>query len=206
MGGGFDAGTGMSQFGGLLGSLCQLLINFAKLPGPPRPVQERPEVEAVVVWSVVLAMVRRGENGSFVAVDGVPHEELLHLGCCLLGSHAVTPEQLHPPEHADRPTLEDFAELAEHRQFLVRHAEVCFIGLLFLAILGRAKLCGGGCLEDGFQSLESKSLRRVSDKGPKVGLANASDRVYVCRRTVVLGEIPNKRLVNITRAQHEQRA
>ena len=52
---------------------------YTHLPRPVHVVQERAQVEAVVVGRVALRVVRRRERGHLVPVDGVVGEESLHL-------------------------------------------------------------------------------------------------------------------------------
>lgn len=46
-----------------------LFVYAPELPGPRGVVEERPQVEAVVIRTVVFSVVGRSEGGHFVPVD-----------------------------------------------------------------------------------------------------------------------------------------
>lgn len=59
------------------------IINSFELPVPMYSVQERSVVEAVVVGTVRLCVVRRSEYCHLVTIDCVATEEVLHFFCHL---------------------------------------------------------------------------------------------------------------------------
>lgn len=58
---------------------AHLVVDAPELPAPACVVEERPEVEAVVVRTVALGVVGRRDRGHLVAVHRVHPEEALDL-------------------------------------------------------------------------------------------------------------------------------
>lgn len=55
-----------------------LNVDGSKLPSPLHVVQERSQIESVVVWGVTLGMVGRGEYRHLVAIDGITTKKEFH--------------------------------------------------------------------------------------------------------------------------------
>lgn len=61
-----------------------LFIYTPELPGPRGVIEEGPQVESVVIGTVVFSVVGRSEGGHFMSVNGIRPEEMLNLGCHLV--------------------------------------------------------------------------------------------------------------------------
>mmetsp|Transcript_47516 Transcript_47516/g.85505 ORF Transcript_47516/g.85505 Transcript_47516/m.85505 type:complete len:248 (-) Transcript_47516:602-1345(-) len=194
------------------------IVDLLKLPFKVNWVQERPQVEAVVLWAIVFCVVGRSERCHLVPLRSVIEVKVLHLlrhppceGLRLvirglsLGWRQLLPGLgpgvLEPEEHPQRSTLLHLADVAKITKFCIGHAHVLFIQLRTLRareLSGRLGLCSG------LQNAVALVLAGPQQEGLQVSLSNPSDRIDVGSTTVVLRVITSQRLIDICTAQHQQ--
>mmetsp|Transcript_126184 Transcript_126184/g.218604 ORF Transcript_126184/g.218604 Transcript_126184/m.218604 type:complete len:346 (-) Transcript_126184:1107-2144(-) len=178
------------------------LIHLPELPAPASRVEELPKVKAVVLWTVVLRVVCRGQGGHLVAVDGVVEEELLHLLPDDRGAQ-VCPFVRQLVHHPDGPTAADLPQLAKHGEVVVGHAHVLLVGLL-RATPSTPKL---GCRWGLYYTLKDRvALVGCSppQEGLQIHLADTPNRVDVCGRAIILRVVAPESLIDVGGAKDQE--
>eukprot|EP00982_Pelagococcus_subviridis_P006787 30294-Pelagococcus_subviridis.AAC.52 len=116
------------------------LVDFPELPRPAHVVQERPQVEPVVLRRVVFRVVRRRQRRHLMPVRGVEEEEPLHFLRDLVHGESVLP--------LEQPESRDLSEAAVHPELFVRHSHVVLV-VLDVVIPYRFELSRGRCFLHG---------------------------------------------------------
>jgi len=64
-------------------AVADLLVNESKLPGPQDVIEKLSMIEAIVIGTVALSVVRWSQHSHLVTIDWVVAEEILHFFCDL---------------------------------------------------------------------------------------------------------------------------
>lgn len=163
-------------------------------------------IEAIVVRTIRLGMVRRRQHRHLVPINRIAPEKVLHLIGHLLAAALMPPVTDQPTEHAERTAMLLLAQSSENTQFRVAHSHILFVRLGNLAIAQRLQFGGWWLLEDALQHGNVELAFGVDQELLEIGLGDATDRIDIGRRAIVFGHIAAKRFVHIGRAEDEQTA
>lgn len=107
--------------------------------------------------------------------------------------------------HAPWAHLGHFAQATEHGKFIVSHAHVYFVRL-DVRLREGFQLGGRDGGEEGGQDGKVESGPRIGDEGFQVRFGNATDRVDVTARAVVLGQITAEAFIHVCASKDQERA
>lgn len=110
-------------------------------------------------------------------------------------------------KHGERTAFFNLSESTKHIKFLIGHTHLNLVSLFSLLILPkRSQLSRRSCIYDLIKTWKPKLILRVNEKTLEINLIDASYRVDICRRTVVLCEVASESLIEIARAEDEEEA